>query len=211
MNEQNLLLPQAPAIAAKPVWLGQVAAADPKLAWVLREMGRTSGDLVDCGGLELVPLTASWTSGAANQQVPADTQGIVETELWIRSITYTVRRPLAYAGNIFKGVSDYFNQLQPNIDFTLEIKSYQNYLIATEPTPLETLNGSFNACCPTGLVLRCNSQVKASFTNLRAWADGELPVDASIVLHGLRLPANLYGACNAEAAQALMRELGLEK
>lgn len=210
--KQVIVPATAPALSSKPVWLGEVAVCDPKLAWVLREMGRAvDGQPVDCGGLELIPLTGSWTAGAANTQISADTAGIVEAELWVRAITYTVRRPLAFAGNIFKSVSDYFNQLQPNIDFTMEVKSYQEYLIASDPVPLETLNGSFNACCPTGLVLRCNSQVKVSFTNLRAWADAELPVDASIVLHTIRLPRGLYGMCNADAARALLTELGLAK
>lgn len=193
----------------RPVSLGEIAACDAKLAWTLREMGRAAGGYVDTGGWEMIPLTGTWTAGTANQQIPASTQGIVESELWVRAVEYTVRRPNAFSGSVLKSMSDFFNMLQPNIDFTMSIKSYCNYLIATEAVPLETIRQVFSTCCPSGLVLRCGSSIQVNFTNLRAFADAELPVDAALVLHAIRLPANLYGMCTEEQARALMNELGV--
>lgn len=198
----------AQGLVVKPTWLGDIAACDPRLAWTLREMGAAPGGYVDTGGWEMIPISASWTAVAANQTVAGDTQGIVESELWVMSVDYAVERPEAFAGNILKPVSDYFNSLQPSIDFTLEIKSYCNYLIATEPVPLQTIRTSFCRCGRgAGLVLRCGSSIKASFTNLRAWGATEVPVIASVILHAIRLPAGLYGTCTGEQAAALMREL----
>lgn len=210
MKEQIEKLASGMSPSTGKLWLGNIAACDAKLAWTLREMGRAPGGWVDTGGWELIPLSASWTDGAANQNIDADTQGIVEAELWVREVTYTVRRPNAFAGSVLKAQSDFFNSLQPNIDFKLQIKSYCNYLIATQPVPLETIRAVFSTCCPAGLVLRCGSSIEASFTNLRAFADGELPVDVAVVLHAIRLPTNLYGLCTEEQARALLVELGLE-
>ena len=193
-------------LVRKPTWLGDVAACDPKLAWTLREMGRAPGGYIDTGGWEMIPLSASWTSGTVNQLVEADTQGIVESELWVTGVEYAVERPNAFAGNVLKSMSDFFNSLQPNIDFTLQIKSYCNYLIATEPVPLQTIRTCLRKY-PAGLVLRCGSSVKATFTNGRAWGETEVPVIATVVLHALRLPDRLYGMCTSEQAAALVREL----
>jgi hypothetical protein len=197
-------------IKKAPLWLGDVAACDAKLAWTLREMGRAPGGYIDTGGWELIPISASWTAGTVNTTQDGSTQGIVEAELWVREVTYTVRRPEAFSGNVLKSLSDVMNSLQPNIDFTLNIKSYCNYLIATQPVPLETIRSVFSTCCPAGLVLRCGSQIEATFTNRRAFSDAELPVDVAVVLHAIRLPRDMYGLCTDQQAQALLQELGLK-
>lgn len=204
------------AESPKRTWLGDIAQVDPKLAYTLLQSGRvgqsgglTPGGYVDTGGWEIINLKASFPEDAPPGTVAlAQLSGIVEADLWVRRVTYTVRRPEAFAGNIFKSQADYYNSLNPNIDFTLIIKSYNRYVVSPEPTPLENISTVFEAVAPAGLVLRTASSMSATFTNMRSF-DGEgADINAVISFHATRLPTGIYGAADAEMAAALLREMG---
>lgn len=188
--------------------LGDIAVADPRLAFTLLQTGRCAGGYVDTGGWETLNLTGRFESGAANETVNGQLNGIVEADLWVKDVTYTVRRPNAFAGSIWKGQSDFFNALNPNIDFTLNIKSFCEYQISPQYTPLENLKISFSCQCPAGLVLRYSARIQATFMSLRALAEDEIPTEAIITLHCWRLPMNMYGSCSTEQARAVLQNLG---
>lgn len=194
---------------AKPVWLGDIAACDPKLAWTLLEVGKAQDGYVDMGGWETLTLLARWDSGAANQNVPGVQRGLVGADLWVRDVSYTVRRPDFAAGSIFKGQSDHFNALNPNIDYQLQVNSRIRYLISSDFTPLENIRGNFLRHTPAGFVLQCSAEIRATFTNLRAFTGLEVPTEAAITFHGTRLPTGLYGMCSEVQARALLKELRL--
>lgn len=204
------------ASTPKAIWLGDIAQHDPKLAYTLLRSGQlTAGGYVDTGGWEIINLKGTFTSPAADQTVKGQLFGTVEADLWVRRVTYTVRRPFAFAGNIFKAQSDYFNKLNPNIDFTLLINSYNRYVISPEQTPLENIETVFEAVAPAGLVLRCSANIVATFTNTRPLIPtsgtpsvGEIPTEAIISLHATRLPTNVYGSCNQDMAIAMLQEMG---
>lgn len=166
--------------------LGEIAFADPKLAYTLMNAGKVSlGGYVDTGGWEIINVGATFgvpanpgliNSLAENppqETVPADTIvkgqlfGTVEADLWIRKVTYTVRRPLAYTGNIFKSQSDYFNALNPNINFQMTINSYSRYVISDDFMPLENIGMAFEASSPAGIVMRFSSSVQLEMINTR--------------------------------------------
>lgn len=195
-------------------FLGQIACTDPRLARAL--LGPTiRPDLLglgvpECGswGWQIINLVARFEAGAADQFLTARQNGIIETDLWIRQVTYTVRRPNAFAGSIFKGQSDWFNRQNPNIDFRLIVKSFCRYTIAVDPTPLENIETVFECTCPVGMVLGCSAQLEATFQNLRALAADEVPTEAIISLHGVRLPTS-YTACSVEVAVKALIDAGI--
>ena len=186
-------------VFGKPRTLGEIARWDKNLAYVFAQMGTVGQQQVTTleftGGWELINVAATWSSGAANQNVPGAVDGLVETDLWINSVKYTVQRPNAFAGSIFKAQSDEMNKLNPNINAQLIINSYCRYLISTDYTPLENMTEQFSCSCPAGIVLSCSGNIQASFTNLRALTADEIPTIATITLSGTRLPRGLYNSC----------------
>ncbi|SRR6266542_601380 len=201
------------------VTFGEVALADPKLAYAL--VGPKVPELQNLGVGALVPrlspvltipdcpwaweiinLCASFVSGTAGKTISAQLAGVISRDLWVRKITYTVRRPNAFAGSIFKAQSDHFNKLNPNVDFTLIVKSYWNYVISADPTPLENIEMVFECVCPVGFVLGCASTISATFTLLRALAADEIPYNVCISLHAVSLPRR-YDCSLDEALVAL--------
>jgi hypothetical protein len=189
------------------VTLGQVAAHDPRLAAALlpppsprRDVGVGMHDgFADIDALALfadtcpafmlksVPICASFTS-TEPKTIPAQFGSLITRDLWVRKITYTVRRPNAFAGSIFKAQSDVNNRLNPNVDFRLTVKSFTDYVIASEPTPLETIELVFECVCPIGFVLGCAATIEADFTLRRALAADEIPYEVCIVIWAITLP-----------------------
>ena len=208
MEKNALGNPVGPGPIAERSWLGDIALFDPVLAYTLLAGAMAPGGYVDVGGWEVLNLVGRFESGAANTVVPGDFNGIIEADLWVRKVTYTVRRPNAFAGNVLKAQSDYYNAKNPNIDFTLTVNSYCRYLISPQQTPLENIEMAFEANAPAGMVLRCSSRIDAQYTLLRALADDEIPTEAVITLHATRLPNNSYGMCQRDQAAAVLQNLG---
>lgn len=208
MNDDDKNVEEELPQAGKPMWLGTIGMLDPNLAVTLLQCGKVSADgYVDTGGWEMINLVGRWTSTAADQNVKGQLNGLVTSDMWIRKVMYTVRRPNAFAGNVFKAQSDYYNAKNPNIDFQLTVNSYVRYLISPEFSPLESIETAFECVCPVGLVLRCSASMNANFINLREFATDENPTEAIITMHGTRLPVEYYGQCNAEQSRAMLRQL----
>jgi hypothetical protein len=192
--------------AAAPKWLGDIAFQEPRLARTLlaaakKGLGyRMAGDgwlVTETLGWEMISIKGRWDKTTADQTVQGQTLGTVESDLWIRRVTYTVRRPRFAKGSIWKAQSDYFNRLNPNIDLQqFIVHSFCNYLINTEPTPLENTEAVFECVCPAGLVLKCSASIDVLFTNVRELEEDEVPTEAIITLHGTRLPTGLYNGCD---------------
>lgn len=238
MSDDSKLLGPAGDMS-KPGWLSEIAQIDPRLAYSLvggpatlekvREnpqlgvgaQGYIRPDLIgwgvpSCGwGWEIINLCAQFEDTAANQYIPAKQGGIVEQDLWVRKVVYTVTRPNAFQGNIFKGQSDHFNKLNPGLKFSLIVNSWCKYLISPDFTPLENIEQVFECVCPIGFVLSCNSQMTAQITNCRALFDTsetntEIPTEVTITFHAIRLPTR-YDACSVEKAAAALVEMGILK
>lgn len=190
--------------------VGECAMFDPQLAMTLLQTGSCAGGYVDTGGWEIFNLVGTFTTGVANETVEGVIQGLVEADLWVRQVDYTVRRPNAFSGNVLKAQSDAANKLNPNVNFTLTINSYCRYLISPQQTPLENIPIRFDRVAPVGLVLRASASIESRFTLLRDLDedDGEIPMDAVITLHATRLPLGLYGQAGREQAIAMLTELG---
>jgi hypothetical protein len=192
------------------IGLGEVARCDPQLAHALIRPDLLGWGEPSCGwGWEIINLTGRFVDTTADQpNVIGQLNGIVEADLWVRKVTYTVRRPNAFPGNIFKAQSDYFNSQNPNIDFTLTVKSYCRYVISDTFTPLENIEQTFECVCPVGFVLGCSSQMTAQFINRRALAVDENPTEAIISFHAIRLPTR-YDSCSIEKAVQALQEQGI--
>jgi len=211
---------KVPNKVVRPQWLGDVACYDAKLAYTALQGGLAEGGYVtDTSGWEVLTLKATWGGPANTADIPSNTgvkgqlepPGIVEADLWVRKVTYTVRRPVAFPlGGALRAQSDFFNMLNPNIDATLQINSFCRYFISPAPTPLELIPEAFSYVSPAGLVLRCSASIEANFANTRTFLAlaGETEVNASITFHCLRLPAGVYGGCDEQQARAALRELG---
>ena len=191
------------------VGLGELALADPRLArsFALRpDLFGTCTPACGWGGIEWVNIAGCFTSGAI-QTVQGEVCGIT-TDLWVRFIKYTVRRPNAFAGNILKAQSDYFNSLNPNIDFTLIIKSRCKYILSPDPTPLENITDVFDCICPVGFEIGCSAILQAEFTNKREFAADEVPVEVVVTLGTIPLPTP-YEACSQIEAVSELAARGL--
>lgn len=208
MDLNKLATPSSAITKVK--YLGEIAPIEPRLAWTLMRAGKAGlGGLIDTGGWELFNLVARWEDGAANQNISAKLQGTIEADIWVRAVRYTVRRPDFQTGSPWKGVWDFFHSLNPNIDFTLVVKSYCSYVISPDPTPLENIREVFECACPTGLVVRCNATFNSTFENLRALGVGEVPTEAIVTLSGMRLPKDLYNSCSYKQIVEDLKEQGL--
>lgn len=188
-----------------PEWIQNVACVDPRLAMVF---------LTCCAppGWEILNILGRWEAGAANTSVPAMLSSRLDSDLLVLKVMYTVRRPSFLPGNVLKAQSDFYNMKNPNIDVELHIKSYCSYFIAQDPTPLENIDAAFDCVCPVGLVLKCNSNIRATFTNRRAFTEGEggeVPVDAVISLHGVTMPQGAYNSCDVSTAIATLKSRGI--
>lgn len=191
--------------------LGEVAQHDPRLAAALLQapgMVGEGGTIWATGGWELLDVDATFNDVTANQSVSGDSSGIVETDLWVRSLKYTVERPLAFAGSIFKAQSDYFNSLNPNITLQLIVNSYCRYFISPDFTPLQNIIESFECDCPAGLVFSCGGSIDATFSNRRALAADEVPTIVTLTFSAIRLPPGLYSSCSYGAAVEMLRARG---
>lgn len=199
-----------PIVRTDRGFIGDCAMWDPQLAFTLLQTGSHAGGYIDTGGWEIFNLAGTFTTGVANETVEGVIQGLVEADLWVRQVDYTVRRPNAFPGNILKAQSDDANKRNPNVNFTLTINSYCRYLISPQQTPLENIPIRFECVCPVGLVLRASASIQSQFTLLRDLDedDGEIPMDAVITLHATRLPLGMYGQASREQAIAMLTELG---
>ncbi len=196
-----------PGALGVPTWIQDTAYFDPRLAWLLLSCGR--GNCIAPSGWEILNIEGRWDSGAANTTVEGHLSDRLDTDVWVRLVTYTVRRPNFLPGSTWKAQSDYYNMKNPNIAFEMQIKSFCNYFIAQNPTPLENIGIKFECVCPAGLVLKCNSQIRVRYTNLRVFTEEEVPVEAIISLHGVTLPPNLYTSCDVPTAIANLQNAGI--
>jgi len=207
--------------------LGQVAAYDPRLAACILPAAQPRRDvgvgmhsgLADLDALALladpcpafmlkaIPICATFTS-TEPKTIPAQFGTLITRDLWIRKITYTVRRPNAFAGSIFKAQSDVNNALNPNVDFRLTVKSFTDYVIASEPTPLETLQLVFECVCPIGFVLGCAATIEADFTLRRTLAAEEIPYEVCIVFWAITLPRSYNISLEVAIAALAARGIG---
>lgn len=211
----------------RPGWLGEVARIDPRLAVSLLGGIDDHGQVIrpdllgwgdpTCGwGWEIINIAGQFNEGTADQHVRGQITGIVEADLWVRRVTYTVKRPSAFSGSIFKAQSDYFNRLNPNIDFTLQINSHCKYLISPDPTPIENIEQTFECVCPVGFVLGCSANIQAEFVNTRTFLcgqeteadNGECPTIVVITLHAVRLPTR-YDSCAIKTAVNALHSIDL--
>lgn len=160
--------------------LGEVALADPKLAYALFKAGKVSdGGYIDSGGWEIFNVKATFGEFSSDLSIPptkviapntlakAKLVQAIKADFWVQKVTYTVRRPLAFTNNIWKSQSDYYNSLNPNINFQLIINSYARYAISHDFMPLENISMAFDATAPAGIVMRYSASVQANFINTR--------------------------------------------
>lgn len=214
-----------------------LAAADPILAATLATGLLTPGGYADTGGWEIVTLAARWDTPGIGQVVEASMfsatpggaagepgtigvgrrkggGGVLEANLWVRAVTYTVRRPKAFEGSIFKAQSDWTFARVPFIDATLQfVTPFCKAEVSIPPTPLELMPTSFDTSFPAGFLSRSDASINCSMVNRRQWVDvdsddSDLPVEAIIALHCWRLPLGPKDPFQQEAARALLRELG---
>lgn len=201
--------------------LGTLARINPQLAYALVGGGGAAAKLYgNCGvfnagmlgslcggGFEIIDVRGCFNVGDCGSFV----RGVhcqITGDLFVRAVKVTVRRPRAFAGNIFKAQSDYFNSLNSNIDVQLIIESWCKYVISDDFTPLENLPFVFECACPADFILRCNATIVAQFVNKRALAADEVPTEAIISFIAIRLPVPL-SCCPMDEAFSFFSRYGV--
>lgn len=211
-----------PADKARGLWLGDIKAIarhDARLAVALLggcdRLDVIRPDLLgfgipECGswGWQIINVTGTFTSAAAGQTVQLQQSGIMESDIWVRQVMHTVVRPNAFDGSVLKAQSDYYNSLNPGINFTLIVKGLCQYVISPDPTPLQNIDQMFECVCPVGMVVGCNTTMSGYLQNRRALQDDEIPTEVTITFHGIRLPTR-YDACNIKTAIDALRSVGV--
>lgn len=194
--------------------LGEVAAHDVNLAAALVETGRVGCDSskanfgqVDMRGWTFINLIARWESGTADAQIEARLVEDICQDLWVCSTRYTVRRPNFAAGSLWKAQSDFFNMMNPGIDFTLVTKANcYDLAITPDPTPLENIREVFGESCPFGMVLTCGASFDSWFTYTRSLTEaGVLPMEAIVTFSGIRLKNGVYRGCSRDRAAEIVQ------
>jgi hypothetical protein len=198
-----------------------IARHDPRLAVALLggcdNLSVIRPDLLglgvpSCGdnGWQILNVFGTFVEPQAGQTIPLQQNGIMESDLWVREVTYTVERPNAFASSVLKAQSDYYNSLQPSMNFTLIVKGLCQYVISPDPTPLQSVSQSFECACPVGMVVGCNTTMSGTLNNRRAFdaAIGEIPTEVTLTFHSIRLPTR-YDACNIGTALAALRSVKL--
>lgn len=188
--------------------IADLALVNPILAATLCCVGWDRGGYVACqAGWTIINVTARWESLAADQTIEGRVVGDLCWDYWLQEVVYTVQRPAFQAGSPWKGFWDYHHARNPLIDLRLTIRSYCDWVIAEEPTPIENVAQKFNCeCVPMGIVLagiapvHCRTRFDAFFTNLRALSTDENPTDVTLSFHAVRLPNNQYSTFTYESA-----------
>jgi hypothetical protein len=189
-----------------------------------RECAVISPDMIgwgipDCGayGWQIVNLRGAFGSTdvlgnlvdvAAGTTIPAPQSGTLDADFWVREVTYSVERFDAFANSALKAQSDYYNSLQPSVDFSLIVKGLCQYLIADTPTPLQNIRQMFECACPWGMVVGCNTTITANLTLRRTLTAADAPTEITITFHGIRLPTS-YSSCTLDVARKALQAIGL--
>lgn len=194
--------------------LGEVAQFDPKLAASLLYGGAASARGIvssAIGGWEILNFRGQFTSGTANQTLPVKMEDLAEVDVWLKDVQFTVRRPNYFPGNPLRDIANTAYARNPDIDVTLQIKSWCNFVISDDPTPLGNFAEVFECVCPVGLVLTCGASAIATFTNTRALIDpDEIPTEVIVSLHVMRLPrSNCYAQISIQDALAVLKKSGI--
>lgn len=197
--------------------VAEIAKFDPRLALSLLYGGAFApkgvilgGISAAVGGWEEINLRARFTDSSANQSVPVTLSDVAEVDMWVRSVQAVVRRPEYLAGNPLRDIANTAYSMNPDIDFTMLIKSWCNFAIASDPTPLGNLEEKFECVCPVGLVLTCGASIIGTFTNTRALADDEVPTEVIVTLSVTRLPrSGCYTQIGIEEALAVLQKQGI--
>lgn len=184
--------------------LGEIAARDVRLAHALIQSGRVNCQpgpgfgVIEERGWQMINLIGRWESGAADPQVEARLVENICADLWVCDVRTTVRRPLFAAGSLWKAQSDFYNSLNPGIDFTLVTKNNcYDLAISPDPTPFENVRGIFRSSCPFGIVLTCGATFDGLFTYTRSLTEaGVLPMEAIVTFSGIRLKNGAYRDCH---------------
>lgn len=199
--------------APRQFTLGEIAEFDPKLAATLLYSGASARGIVSSaiGGWEILNLRASFTSATANQPLPVKFEELAEVDVWLKDVQATVRRPNYFPGNPLRDIANTAYAQNPDIDITLQIRTWCNFVISSDPTPLGNFEEAFSCVCPVGLVLTCGASAIATFTNTRALVDpDEIPTEVIVSLHVMRLPrSNCYAQISIQDALAVLKEKGI--
>jgi len=192
-----------------------IAQYDPRLALTMAYGGAFApkgvilgGIAAAVGGWEILTLRAVFQSGTVNQTIPVTLPDVAEVDMWVRDIRATVRRPNYFPGNPLRDIANTAYAQNPDIDFTLEVKTWCNFAISLDPVPLGLIAETFECVCPVGLVLTCGASIIGSFTNTRALVDpDEIPTEVTVALHVTRLPrSNCYAQIDIATALSVLKD-----
>lgn len=112
---------------------------------------------------------ATFTSAAVPQQpIESGLDTTITTRTWIDQITYTVRQPNVFAGNIFKPQYDVALKQATGVEVQLMVLAGPRYVESVAYTPLENLAQSFTQRWAAGWPLKKLQTVQASFNLVQA-------------------------------------------
>jgi len=126
-----------------------IAIVNPELAWLLVEGRRRWTPRIE-------NLIWTLTDDEPDQPLQQKMDKSFDTDCWIVDGVYTLRMPLAHAGSSFKGDSDYFTNLTPYLDVSLEFEGVGpqcDFAMVSpgEPVPIEHAfrNATGPGCAPS--------------------------------------------------------------
>lgn len=172
----------------------EIAIQDPYLAYRLWNLSPYSS--VNTESVHLMRM--SFVSASPDQKViSAQLDPLFCDDSLVFDISYQVRRPFAFSGNIFKANSDYFNSLNPCVDVTVRVAGGTDYIMIPNG-PIESIaridsSPKPSRCSCPFVISYCETPI-GEFSLTRTLADDELPYEIIMSWHAVRLGCRNYRA-----------------
>lgn len=190
--------------------LEQIAIHDPRLAVALLRSNVSQPQVYN--------LRVTFSDGTPDKPVSAQMEPITE-DFWVYGLIYTVNQPNLWKGNLFRGLAQVTNTLQPGINGQLSVQGGVGlpWLVNVNPIPLETLlrsapsGGSGPSYgCNTSFLMFFPQSLKGTFWLTREYIDsagvGEIPAIVDLALTGLTLGVKQYGSLTVQQSRQILRE-----
>lgn len=145
-----------------------------------------------------IPVEFEFTDTTNLEVVEGSTKQVIDTFMWVTAMSYVVERPNFATGSILKGLSDWYNSLDPYVDLSIKFsgpRGFANlYTIETDNCAIATLCPTFNETWPEGWMIWPQQAPLLRAQNRRVFVDTELPYRVRWTMKGKQIivPADIY-------------------
>lgn len=130
-------------------------------------------------------LVATWVTGAQNQPpISTSLPKPIGCDFYVRDMAFTIRRPNAFKGSVFKAQSDAENMFDSGINVRLTVDGCPKYTITDDAMPIELVARPAtlaDSCC-ISFPLTATQVLRAIFTLSRNLDPGQANPCSAVVI-----------------------------